>query len=69
MCEPHLQWLKHNSEPWNDVVEHWEASRLARMKDMAEWKENVQLFFTKWSILKQPQGYTLVNILAVILLY
>jgi len=60
LCEP--QWLKYNSEPWTDVVEHWEASRLARIKDMTIWNENVQLFFTKWPILKHPQSYILVNI-------
>jgi len=62
LCEPHLQWLKHNSEPWTDVVEHWEASRLARTKDMTIWNGNVQLFFTKWPISKHPRGYILVNI-------
>jgi len=68
LCEPHLQWLKHNSEPWIDVVEHWEASRLARIKDVTTLDANVHLFFTKWPILKHPQGYTLVNIVAVVLL-
>jgi len=62
MCEPHLQWLKHNSEPWTDVFEHWEASRLARIRDVATWDGNIHLLFTKWPILKHPQGYTLVNI-------
>jgi len=63
MCEPHLEWLKHNSEPWTDVFEHWEASRLARIRDITTWDGNIHLLFTKWPILKHPQGYTLVNIL------
>jgi len=57
LCEPHLQWLKHNSEPWTDVVEHWEASRLVRIKNMTTCNGNIQLLFTKWPILKHPQGY------------
>jgi len=28
---------------------------------MTIWNGNVQLFFTKWPILKHPQGYILVN--------
>lgn len=69
MCEPHLQWLKHNSEPWTDVIEHWKASRPARTKDMATWNGNIHLLFTKWPILRHPQAYTLVNILIVVLLF
>ncbi|XP_024878368.1 uncharacterized protein LOC112458796, partial [Temnothorax curvispinosus] len=62
LCEPHLQWLKYNQEPWTDVVEHWEASRLARIMDMTTHKDgNVHLIFTKWPILKHPQGYKLIE--------
>lgn len=56
MCEPHLQWLQHNTEPWTNVIKHWEASRLARIQNMITCDGNVHLLFTKWPILKHPQG-------------
>ena len=59
--ERSLIWLKNNKEPYTEVVEHWENTRNFR-KVFLEKDVSLTTIFTKFPILKEPFGLSLVCI-------
>ncbi|XP_048514049.1 uncharacterized protein LOC125501699 [Athalia rosae] len=61
VCTVHQDWLRHNTAPWESVVEHWNASRALRQSDFHKAIGNVNSIIEAWPVVKQPLGYTLLE--------
>jgi hypothetical protein len=57
----HKQWLKHSSEPWQRVLELWEITAAARLKEIRRSEGNIADVFKDWPRLADPRGYSLVS--------
>lgn len=55
-------WLKNNSSPRHEVIDHWNISYSLRILDTAQHKTFASIC-DEWPILKLSYGYELVNIL------
>ncbi|KAK0161694.1 hypothetical protein PV327_008113 [Microctonus hyperodae] len=57
-----VEWLKINRAPWKDVLHHWQLTFYLRRKSIEKNKDRkVNLLFEQWPILKQPNGYLLIE--------
>lgn len=54
--------MKINREPWKDVFNHWQITFCYRRKSIKESEGGkVDILFQDWPILKQPNGYLLIE--------
>ncbi|RXG52791.1 hypothetical protein Avbf_12390 [Armadillidium vulgare] len=54
-------WLKHNVEPWEEVISKWKFTssfRLPRLKSV----QSLDLAFIEWPLFKHPNGHILISI-------
>ncbi|KAK0071444.1 hypothetical protein PV325_012923, partial [Microctonus aethiopoides] len=57
-----IEWLKINREPWKDVEKHWQMTFCYRRKSIEKSEGGkVDSLFEHWPILKQPNGYLLIE--------
>ncbi|KAK5640419.1 hypothetical protein RI129_011230 [Pyrocoelia pectoralis] len=52
-------WLETRTDPWNDVVRHWELTFELRQKCEVS---NIHDFLTEWPPLKLSTGYSLIDV-------
>lgn len=62
-----MQWLKHNTQPYEEVKKKWHLTYLARKKETE--KTSILEYFQTFRALMTPTGYLLVleNIFIVII--
>ncbi|XP_051168151.1 uncharacterized protein LOC127285960 isoform X2 [Leptopilina boulardi] len=57
----HVNWLLNNDGPWSSVLIHWQLSVKIRQSEFKRPSETLKVIFDKYSILKQPLGYELIE--------
>ncbi|XP_067207639.1 uncharacterized protein [Linepithema humile] len=57
----HIVWLLNNNAPWRNVINHWQLSVEVRLREFQYNVGSVKEIFDKYSVLKQPCGYELIE--------
>lgn len=58
--DEHIQWLRDNDEPLEEVVNHWKASHFSRENAETENKKNRLQYYLQFPIMKKNLSYKLV---------
>lgn len=57
-----LQWLKHNKQPWKEVVQNWRKTLKYRYENLTKTAGTIDDYINQYPILAHSDGFTLISL-------